>query len=558
MQLSTKGSHARYWLPRIATAIVVPVLLLGALEVALGVFGVGTPTGATRPCVVNGRAAACDNFFFTRAFFPPGMLRTPRPYAIPVEKSAGTYRIVVLGESAAYGDPDPAYAFSRYLETMLRDRFPQRHFEVINAGITAINSHVIVPIAQDLAQRRPDLFIIYAGNNEVVGPFGPGTVFSSSAMRRPAIRASIFVRTTRLGQWIDSMMQPRQKQRPEWRGMEMFLSRQVRAGPPAMERVYSNFSENLLEIISAGRDAGAKVVLSTVATNLKDCAPFGSLHRDGMTASELRSWTALVEQGAAAATGGDYAQAAQHYKAALDIDPQFAETEFHLARALWALGDRVSAREHFIKAQDLDTLRFRADSRINATIRSVATRTGVEFVDSAAALAEQSEGGVSGSEFFFEHVHMSPHGNYAIAAAMFPHVVNALPDDIRRSERGGEVASEVLCNRMLALTPYDRSRLAADMAQRMQRPPFTNQINHDQMVAKILAAGSAPGFSESDEETAAQYQWALRQNPEDGLLHLNYGMFLGHINRAAALEELRRARPYHDIPFVAPDGTIIR
>ena len=33
------------------------------------------------------------------------MIKTPLVYAVPVEKPKGTYRIFVLGESAAMGDP---------------------------------------------------------------------------------------------------------------------------------------------------------------------------------------------------------------------------------------------------------------------------------------------------------------------------------------------------------------------------------------------------------------------------------------------------------------------
>ncbi len=163
----------RYW-PQIATSVFVPVLLLGVIEGALRLFGVGFPTDLTVPCTVQGHAAACYNLFFPAPFFPPGMIKTPQAYAIPAEKPQGTFRIFVLGESAAMGDPDPAYAFSRYLEVMLRERYPSMKFEVVNTGSVAINSHVLLPIAEGLSKQRPDVFIIYSGNNEVVGPYGPG------------------------------------------------------------------------------------------------------------------------------------------------------------------------------------------------------------------------------------------------------------------------------------------------------------------------------------------------------------------------------------------------
>ena len=154
MEKPVRGWH--FWTPRIATSVFVPVLLLGIAEVALRMFGVGFPTDLTVPCTVQGRPASCYNLFFPAPFFPPGMIKTPQAYAIPAEKPRGTFRIFVLGESAAMGDPDPAYGFSRYLEVMLRERFPSMKFEVVNTGSVAINSDVLLPIAKGLADQRPD------------------------------------------------------------------------------------------------------------------------------------------------------------------------------------------------------------------------------------------------------------------------------------------------------------------------------------------------------------------------------------------------------------------
>ena len=51
------------------------------------------------------------------------------------------------------GDPEPAFGAGRYLEALLRERFPARKFEVVNVAITAINSHVIRAIARDCARQ---------------------------------------------------------------------------------------------------------------------------------------------------------------------------------------------------------------------------------------------------------------------------------------------------------------------------------------------------------------------------------------------------------------------
>ncbi len=550
-------SRWRYWSSRIAVAVLVPVLLLGITEALLRVCGVGFPTGVTRSCMVRGRPAFCDNLFFAATYFPPHMIRTPIPYAIPAEKPPGTFRIFIVGESAAYGDPAPSYGFGRYLEVMLRERFPGEKFEVVNTAITAVNSHALLPIAKEMADHQPDLFIVYAGNNEVVGPFGPGTVLTSSALSLPAIRASIFVRSTRLGQLLSKLLPEKEQQPREWRGMEMFLGSQVRADSPLMEHVYENFAANLRDIIAAARGSGARVLLSTVGTNLKDCAPFASLHRKDMGQDALRSWSELVQQGQVLESTRAYAAALKLYLSAADIDPEYAELQFRIARCLWALEDYPAAKEHFVRAQDLDTLRFRTDSRMNDIIRSVARAagSGVELVDAAAIFAEHSPHGVAGSELFYEHVHMNPEGNYLLARALFPQVVNALPPEVRSSALSGDVLSQAQCDRLLALTRYDRARLAAEMLARLQKPPFTNQLNHYEQILNLQIQAEAP--IDSYEETAAQYQAALAKSPDDRLLHLTYGLFLNRHDRVAALEQFRESRAYDDVPFVTPDGTLV-
>src|SRR6516225_3057970 len=154
-EIETPVHDWRFWAARIATAIFIPIVLLGIAEVVLRIFAVGFDPSLTVPCTIQGKPGACYNLFFPAPFFPPGMIKTPEAYAIPAEKPQGTFRIFVLGESAAMGDPDPAYAFSRYLEVMLRQRFPAMTFEVVNTGSVAINSHVSLIIARELAKQRP-------------------------------------------------------------------------------------------------------------------------------------------------------------------------------------------------------------------------------------------------------------------------------------------------------------------------------------------------------------------------------------------------------------------
>ena len=552
-QIERPARGWRYWAPRIATSILAPLLLLAIIEGALRFSGVGFPTDVTVPCTVQGRPASCYNLFFPAPFFPPGMIKTPQVYAIPAGKPQGTFRIVVLGESAAMGDPDPAYGFSRYLEVMLRERFSGMNFEVVNTGSVAINSHVLLPIAKRLADYHPDVFIIYSGNNEVVGPYGPGTVLASSGMSLPVIRTSIFVRSTRIGQLLTNLG----TQKREWGGMEMFLDQQIPANSPLMKHAYENFETNLRDTIAAAHRSGARVFVSTVATNLKDCGPFASMHRENLRQDDLRSWTALLQQGADLETARSYAQALQLYRSAARIDEQYAELEFRIARCLWMMGDYQAAKEYFLRARDLDTLRFRADSTINDINRSVASSApGAELVDAESILAKESANGVIGSELVYEHVHLTPQGNYLLARALFLEIASKLPQQAGHSLQDADVPAEADCERWLALTGYDRSRIAHEMLQRLQRAPFTSQVNHsDQMLRMMFMARAA---EENPDDTSSQYQWAIARKPDDRILHYNYGLFLfDRVDRVAAVEQLRLSRPWDGFPVFTPDGAPI-
>jgi tetratricopeptide (TPR) repeat protein len=552
----------RFWAPRLATAILVPILVLGLAETALRVLGVGFSTDLTVPCMVQGHAAACYNLFFPAPFFPPGMIKTPQVYAIPVQKSPETYRIFVLGESAAMGDPDPAYGFSRYLEVMLRQRFPEKKFEVVNTGSVAINSHVLLSIARGLASQRPDLIIIYSGNNEVVGPYGPGTALTSSGMSLPVIRSSIFFRSTRLGQLLTKVG----TQKREWGGMEMFLDKQVPASSPLLPLTYRNFESNLRDTIAVAHDSGARVIVATVATNLKDCAPFGSAHRTGLSEADSRSWSALVQQGSDLESNRSYAQALKSYQSAEQIDDQYAELEFRIARSQWVLGDYQGAKQHFLRARDLDTLRFRADSKINDVNRAIGSSApGAELVDVDDIFAKESPNGIIGSELVYEHVHLTPEGNYLLARAMLQQIASKMstesgPSPSLQAVKAtnpasdvGSVPSQAECDQQLAFTGHDHLRIDREMLQRLDRPPFTNQLNHADQVMRLTIKTAVP--DENPDETVSEYQWAIRRKPDDRILRYNFGLFLFDFDRRAAAEQLRMSRPWDGFPVFAPDGT---
>jgi Tfp pilus assembly protein PilF len=69
---------------------------------------------------------------------------------------------------------------------------------------------------------------------------------------------------------------------------------------------------------------------------------------------------------------------------------------------------------------------------------------------------------------------------------------------------------------------------------------------------RLTIQAEAP--AESPDETAAQYEWAIRKNPDDRVLHYNYGLFLFDHNRTAAIAQLSLSRPWDGFPVFTPDG----
>jgi tetratricopeptide (TPR) repeat protein len=269
------------------------------------------------------------------------------------------------------------------------------------------------------------------------------------------------------------------------------------------------------------------VVLSTVGTRLGDFAPFASSHAPGLPAAAQETFQAELERGSGLETLGLWGEALARYEAAAAIDPGFAEVHYRIGRSRRALGDLPAARAAFERARDLDTLRFRADARENAIVREVAGRAGpgVTLVDGEAALSAASPDGIPGSTLFYEHAHLTPEGNYQIARALFPAVVAALPPSIHVAGVPVEPPGEEACIRRLAITGYDRYRVAKEVLRRLSRPPFTGQLDHAAQVAgweRARDRGAREPFTESD----MAYRVAEAASPEDPWILYGHAVLL--------------------------------
>jgi tetratricopeptide (TPR) repeat protein len=484
--------------------VAIPLLALCALEGGLRLAGYGYSTSLFEKARINGKDYLLNNEKFSLRFFPPELSRWPSPLKMEPVKPAGTIRIFIFGESAAQGDPEPAFGAGRYLEVLLREHYPGVNFEIINVAITAINSHVIVPIARECARYQGDLWIVYMGNNEMIGPFGAATVFGSKAPPWPVVRLSLALQATRIGQLLmnlERQMKGKASGPGVWGGLQMFLGNELRPDDPRKAVVYKNFQRNLTDILRAGHRSGAAIILNTVAVNLKDCPPFATM------------------------------PAGKTFGAATE--------EFNDGENLLARGETVRAREEFQKACDDDALPFRADSRINGIIRETAQKTGGAGIALCDAARELPGGGeIPGQETFYEHVHFNFDGNYRLAMVWAAQAESLLPSGVKM-KGAGAWASQEICEDRLGLTDWNRGDVLNAVVQRMERPPLNNQMNNGQRVTVLRARIEymlRNRDAAAEAKARAVYVDAIARAPGDYILRENFGEFLeltGDIKEAA-------------------------
>lgn len=224
----------------------------------------------------------------------------------------------------------------RMVQARWMARFPGQPVQVINLSMVAVDSSTLRDFAREALAFEPDMFVIYAGHNEVVGPCGPAAPFLP-----PSAWASL--RCVRLLRSISSFVAG-SAPRPEWRGLDEYRGVHVAKDDPSLDAMLQRTEDNFREIVGLARQQGAKVLFCTPAVNLDDWPPAEGEPTD---AGGIEAVLAAQDAG----KNGGFRSAALVYAA---------------AQKSKAAGDLTRAWPPFREACDLDALRWRADSRVRA------------------------------------------------------------------------------------------------------------------------------------------------------------------------------------------------
>ncbi|MFZ5516125.1 MAG: tetratricopeptide repeat protein [Candidatus Zhuqueibacterota bacterium] len=409
--------------------VLLPFLFLFLFEISLRVFRYGDDLNLVLVREANGEKFYQLNENVAKRYFirtPAHLIPQLYPQKFEYNKSPRTVRIFLLGGSTMAGFP---FELNARINSLLRDRlfhfYPGKEFEVINVGLSAINSYTVMEFVDELVKYEPDLFIFYLGHNEFYGAFGAGSVERLGKI--PAITRTYLnlrkLRTFHLLRNIYAAISASTRSAPDQPSNRTLMAsmadkKSIAFGSSDYRLAHANFEKNMSRIFATCQSNDVPVLMSTITSNLRGQPPFISLFSDSLSEASKARWNTFFRYGGTYKKEGRWVLALSSFEDAKAIDAMPAQLHFEMGECVLGLGDSATVREYFVRARDLDGLRFRASSDINAIIRKLCTQRKIPLVDTDAAFAGQSPRGIIGNELISEHLHPNFNGYFLMAKTL--------------------------------------------------------------------------------------------------------------------------------------------
>lgn len=375
-----------------AMAALLPLLALALVELSLWVFGAYSQPPLFLEVEEDELISMQINSNVGERYFDKQKMPVPNlyPQEFSAQKTASTLRVFCMGGSTTAGYPyERTVPFPKQLELMLERDYPERKFEVINLGISAINSYTVLDLLPEVLDQDPDLILLYMGHNEFYGAYGTGSTISLGHNAQ-IVRLVMKLQKLRVVQMAYALMRGEAE------------STQTQAKSTLMEKVIedkfientsvlrmktrANFASNVDRIIKTCKAANVPVVLSNVVSNIKDQPPLD------MTSGQLKR-------------------------------PTKAEGLYRMGFRQFQQGDTVTANISLTRARNTDQVPFRGNDYINEILKKKAQKYQVPLVDMEQAFKLASPASIPGNELFSDHLHPNPLGYHLMAEQFYPAVI---------------------------------------------------------------------------------------------------------------------------------------
>ncbi len=376
-------------------AVLIPFIFFILLELFLRIINYGhsynifIPESKSHPERLVLNPGIAQKYFSNLTHFP-----TPNSGSFEKDKKDNSFRVFVLGESTVQGYPFvPNASFPSDLQRRLELLYPSTNIEVVNCGISAIDSYTVRDFAKAIIKESPDLVLIYTGHNEYYGALGVASSFSGGKSRL-LVNSFIWLQKFRTFQLINNTIEKiisifksgNGKNENNETLMEHVVGKSlIPLNSTLFNLGVKQFEGNMEDILSMLKEKNIPVILGTLTCNLKNQVPFVSAKENNF----------------------------------LSADYVFSQAQNKLKS-----GNFLQAKKLFIEAKDLDELRFRAPQKFNYIIKSLGKKFNYPVVDIDSIFNAKSPDGIAGNNLMVDHLHPNIEGYGLMAKSYFNEMKN--------------------------------------------------------------------------------------------------------------------------------------
>ncbi len=359
-------------------AVLLPVAFLTLIELSLWIMDAYPQPPLFFEVIEGDTAYTQINSQVGERYFDKATMPVPNlyPQKFSSKKSAETIRIFCLGGSTTAGFPYEMTApFPKQLALLLKSDYPNRNFEVINMGLSAINSFTVVDWIPDILKQKPDLILMYLGHNEFYGAYGAASSISLGHDGR-IVRLILKIQKFRVVQMINSIL--RSFTQPPASMKDVIDNKFIETNSVLRIKTRDNFSANLDVILSACQSAGVPVILSNLVSNIKDQMPLDMISNPQPTSTKAHEL---------------YLKGLREFRQ----------------------GDTTTAHISLTRAKNTDQVPFRGNDYLNEILQLTAGRFAQPIVDMKSAFRRASRSRIPGNDLFCDHLHPNPFGYHLMA-----------------------------------------------------------------------------------------------------------------------------------------------
>ncbi len=320
-----------------------------------------------------------------------------------LEPPAGI-RVDVYGGSALFGLPYSTFtSLTVWLQRYMAHLVGNKPIEVINHGMVGAQSaNLLQGLNKDLAVAKPDLIIVFAGNNEFYALGKRKKVLPLYSPRLELLRHRLW--NSRLYRLAAILRVPDEQNLPVLRfgiNPSDFVAPITSQDRKLVTLLYQ---ENLTAMTRLAKEKGIPIMLATVPDNLR--------HRPGSEKQE-KEYQDIANK-LKEAESGDSGSGVSLAESMLKESDTHARS-YAAAEVMLRAGRKERALELFQRAELLDPTPFRSNQELRKAVLEVGGSEQIATCDMALELNRVAQDGIPGFDLFADWCHPNPEGHKQLA-----------------------------------------------------------------------------------------------------------------------------------------------